>query len=97
MNNCFICGSNIWIERHHVFGASRKKASEKYGMLCVIYVTIATTNHQTEYITIKKAELDYSNIFKRYLRKKKQERILLRFSVKTILTNKKRKRWRKND
>ncbi len=34
MNNCFICGSSTWIERHHVFGSSRKKASEKYGMMC---------------------------------------------------------------
>lgn len=29
---CFMCGSTIWLERHHIFGASNRKKSEKYGL-----------------------------------------------------------------
>ena len=29
---CFMCGSTVWLERHHVFGASNRKKSEKYGL-----------------------------------------------------------------
>lgn len=30
---CFICGRSGWIERHHIFGASNRKKSEKYGLV----------------------------------------------------------------
>lgn len=30
---CFLCGSYNWLEYHHIFGAARKKASEKYGLM----------------------------------------------------------------
>lgn len=30
---CFMCGSKDWLELHHIFGASNKKNSEKYGFL----------------------------------------------------------------
>jgi len=33
MRECYICGSTYWLERHHVFGASNRDNSEKYGMV----------------------------------------------------------------
>lgn len=30
---CFICHSKNWLELHHIFGASNKKNSEKYGLM----------------------------------------------------------------
>ena len=33
MRECHICGSSYWIERHHVFGGSNRKASERFGMV----------------------------------------------------------------
>ena len=30
---CFLCGSYNWLEYHHIFGAARKKLSEKYGLM----------------------------------------------------------------
>lgn len=33
LSYCFICGSRRNLELHHVFNASNKKNSEKYGML----------------------------------------------------------------
>ena len=32
MRSCFLCGSTQWIETHHVFSGSYRKASEKHGM-----------------------------------------------------------------
>lgn len=29
---CYFCGSNNWLEEHHIFGASNRKKSEKYGL-----------------------------------------------------------------
>lgn len=32
-DECFICGSRLWLEEHHVFGGvGRRKLSEKYGL-----------------------------------------------------------------
>ena len=31
-DSCLMCGSNQWIEEHHVFSGSRRKLSEKYGL-----------------------------------------------------------------
>lgn len=31
-NKCFMCGRTDWLEEHHVFGASNRKNSEKYGL-----------------------------------------------------------------
>jgi hypothetical protein len=33
MRECWLCGSTYWIESHHVFGASNKKNSEKFGLV----------------------------------------------------------------
>ena len=33
MRQCHICGSTQWIERHHVFGGSNRKNSERYGLV----------------------------------------------------------------
>lgn len=30
--SCYICGSRVWLEEHHVFGAANRKLSEKYGL-----------------------------------------------------------------
>ena len=30
---CFICGRTDWLERHHIFGGSRRKKSDKYGLV----------------------------------------------------------------
>mgnify|MGYP002513816592 CR=1 FL=1 len=30
---CFICGRTSNLERHHIFGASNRKKSEKYGLV----------------------------------------------------------------
>lgn len=30
---CFFCKSTRWLEWHHIFNASNKKHSEKYGMM----------------------------------------------------------------
>ena len=29
---CFLCGSQRWLEEHHVFGAGCRKLSERYGL-----------------------------------------------------------------
>lgn len=29
---CFFCGSQIWIEEHHIFGGALRKKSEKFGL-----------------------------------------------------------------
>lgn len=29
---CYICKTRIWLERHHIFGGSNRKWSEKYGL-----------------------------------------------------------------
>lgn len=29
---CYICGTNVWLEEHHVFGGANRKISEKYGL-----------------------------------------------------------------
>jgi hypothetical protein len=31
--HCAECGSEYYIEKHHVFGAANRKISEKYGMV----------------------------------------------------------------
>lgn len=36
LEHCFICGSNV-VAIHHVFGASNKKKSEKYGFLLPLH------------------------------------------------------------
>lgn len=33
MRECYLCGSTQWIERHHVFGGSRRRKSEEHGMV----------------------------------------------------------------
>lgn len=33
---CFICGSTRWLELHHIFGASNRNNSTKYGL--VVYL-----------------------------------------------------------
>ena len=32
MRKCYLCGSTEWIESHHVFSGSYRKASERHGM-----------------------------------------------------------------
>lgn len=34
---CFFTGSRQWLERHHIFGGSNRKWSEKYGLW--VYLT----------------------------------------------------------
>ena len=29
---CYFCGSQNWLEEHHVYGAANRKISEKYGL-----------------------------------------------------------------
>lgn len=31
-HKCYICGSQVWLEEHHVFGGHLRKFSEKYGL-----------------------------------------------------------------
>lgn len=33
MRECFLCGSQTWLERHHIFGGANRKKSEKYGLV----------------------------------------------------------------
>jgi hypothetical protein len=33
MRECYICGSTYCLEQHHVFPASNRKNSEKYGLV----------------------------------------------------------------
>ena len=33
MRECFMCGSNDWIERHHIFGGAYRKKSERDGLV----------------------------------------------------------------
>ena len=33
MRECMLCGRTTWLERHHIFGGSRRKKSEKYGLV----------------------------------------------------------------
>lgn len=32
-NECYLCGTTQWLETHHVFGASNRDKSEKYGLV----------------------------------------------------------------
>ena len=32
-NRCYMCGSYRWLEWHHIFGASNRKKSTKYGLV----------------------------------------------------------------
>lgn len=34
--SCKLCGSQRWLERHHIFGGANRKKSEKYGL--VVYL-----------------------------------------------------------
>ena len=34
---CYISGVTVWLEEHHIFGASNRKWSEKYGLK--VYLT----------------------------------------------------------
>lgn len=29
---CFVCGSEVWLEKHHVFSGYNRKKSEQWGM-----------------------------------------------------------------
>lgn len=29
---CFLCGSQQWLEKHHVFGGGNRRLSEKHGL-----------------------------------------------------------------
>lgn len=29
---CYICGTTVWLEEHHIFGGANRKISEKYGL-----------------------------------------------------------------
>lgn len=33
LTKCYICGSNQWIELHHIFGASNRKKSSEDGLV----------------------------------------------------------------
>ena len=33
MDECFLCGSQNWIETHHIFGAANRNKSTKYGLV----------------------------------------------------------------
>ena len=33
---CFFCGTTHWLEEHHIFGASNRKHSEKFGLKCYL-------------------------------------------------------------
>lgn len=33
MTHCYLCGSSNWIEIHHIFNASNRKWSTKYGLV----------------------------------------------------------------
>lgn len=33
MRECFICGRTDWVEMHHIYGGSRRKKSDKYGLV----------------------------------------------------------------
>lgn len=56
MGRCYITGLNV-VAIHHVFGGSRKAASEKYGFLvplhphCTHMVLTASIWHRTEVLT----------------------------------------------
>lgn len=78
---CFICGSTNWLELHHVFNASNRNNSTKYGL--VVYLCHWCHNeppngvhHNRERMRWLKAEgqkafikhypnLDFMKIFKR--------------------------------
>lgn len=30
---CFLCGSHVWIESHHIFGGANRKKSDKLGLV----------------------------------------------------------------
>ena len=36
MDHCYLCGSNV-VHRHHIFGASNRKRSEKYGFIVPLH------------------------------------------------------------
>ena len=42
---CFICGYQGYLERHHLFGASNRKWSEKYGLV----VDLCYEHHRGNY------------------------------------------------
>lgn len=57
MKECFLCGRNgngDRLERHHIFGGSRRPLSEKYGL--VVYLCGSRCHRNGEYAVHRNAE-----------------------------------------
>ena len=67
-NSCYVCGATQSLERHHVFGGTRRRISEKYGA-CVM---LCHEHHQGKYGAHGIGRLDY------WLKAEAQEKIMER-------------------
>ena len=57
---CFFCGTTHWLEEHHIFGASNRKHSEKFGLklyLCKRHHEIVHRDADTALILKKRAQM----------------------------------------
>ena len=67
-NECWVCKSTYGLHTHHVFGASNKKASDKYGLtikLCLLHHTGSEGIHfdrEFDFVTKQLAQEKFEEI-----------------------------------
>ena len=54
---CYICGSTQWLELHHLYGASNRKKSTKYGL--VVYLCHYCHNEPPNGVHYNKKRMDW--------------------------------------
>ena len=55
-HNCFLCGRADCLEKHHIFGASNRKNSEKYGL--TVYLCHWCHNEPPDGVHFNRANMD---------------------------------------
>lgn len=53
---CFFCGSQVWLERHHIFGGAFRPKSEKYGL--VVYLCRSCHNEPPNGVHFNRERMD---------------------------------------
>ena len=56
-HECYICGCTHWLEVHHIFGASNRKKSGKYGL--VVYLCHYCHNEPPNGVHHNKERMDW--------------------------------------
>lgn len=73
---CYICGTNVWLEEHHVFGGANRKISEKYGLkiwLCHRHHNEVPDGIHFDKWLRNRVKEDTQKLFMKYYKKTKEE------------------------